>query len=193
LDVEGGRLVSGGQGVIVTNIVNGNMNIDAGVIQATLNKSLSQSNSLFSVLGAINATGGALQVTNFGPGLAVGDKFTLFSAPVNNGAVITVSGAGATWTNNLAVDGSITALTVTPTVNTNPTNITAVVSGGNLNLSWPADHTGWRLQVQTNSRSSGLNPNPAAWSAVPGSSSVNAVSIPISSANGTVFYRMVYP
>jgi len=41
-------------------------------------------------------------------------------------------------------------------VNTAPTNITAVVSGNTLTLSWPADHTGWRLQAQTNSLNHGF-------------------------------------
>lgn len=67
------------------------------------------------------------------------------------------------------------------------TNITVSVSGGNLLLSWPADHTGWTLQVQTNSLSGGLGTN---WVDVPGSTLTNAVSIPISTANGAVFYRL---
>jgi hypothetical protein len=75
-------------------------------------------------------------------------------------------------------------------VNSTPTNITAVVSGNQLTLSWPADHTGWRLQVQTNSLSTGLGSN---WVDVAGSTSVNSMSFTINPPNGTVFYRMVYP
>ena len=190
LAVEGGKLVSRGVGAVGTNVVQGNMNIDAGLIACALNKSLSQSNSLFLLGGTATATGGALQVTNVGPALVVGDKFTLFSVPVSGGASITVSGAGATWTNNLAVDGSITALTVPVTVNTNPTNITSTVSGNQLILSWPADHTGWRLQAQTNTLASGLGTN---WVTIPGSNASNSYTNTIGSANGSVFYRMVYP
>jgi hypothetical protein len=79
---------------------------------------------------------------------------------------------------------------VVPDVATNPTNITVVVSGGILHLSWPADHTGWTLQSQTNSRNSGLGTN---WAAVPGSTTVNSMNLPIDPANGSVFFRMVYP
>jgi hypothetical protein len=75
-------------------------------------------------------------------------------------------------------------------VATNPTNITMTVSGGNMNLSWPADHLGWRLQVQTNSLATGLNSN---WSTWPNSTNVTAVSVPINPANPTVFFRLVYP
>lgn len=54
------------------------------------------------------------------------------------------------WTNDLAVNGTI-AVIAAITVKPNPTNITTSVSNGTLTLSWPQDHTGWTLQVQTNS------------------------------------------
>ncbi len=81
-------------------------------------------------------------------------------------------------------------LQVAVPVATNPTNITVTVSGGNLILTWPADHTGWRLQTQTNSLATGLSAN---WVDVPNTDSVNAVTNAINAANGSVFYRMVYP
>jgi hypothetical protein len=74
--------------------------------------------------------------------------------------------------------------------NTNPTNIMFSLSGNQLTLSWPADHTGWRLQGQTNSPGVGIKTN---WSDVPGSTLVNQVTIPIGPTNGSVFYRMIYP
>jgi hypothetical protein len=75
------------------------------------------------------------------------------------------------------------------TVNTNPTNIVASVSGNQLTLSWPADHTGWTLQAQTNKLSTGLGTN---WVNVPDSTSTNQVIVPIVSTNGSVFYRLFY-
>ena len=69
----------------------------------------------------------------------------------------------------------------------------AVVSGGTLTLSWPADHIGWRLQSQTNALDIGLNPASAAWSDVAGSTSVNSVNVTVDPSKGTVFYRMIYP
>jgi hypothetical protein len=95
-------------------------------------------------------------------------------------------GANLQWTNKLAINGTI-AVVATSTVNPNPTNVTAVVAGGNLTLTWPSDHTGWTLQVQANSLSVGLNTN---WIDVPGSSTTNSVTIPVGSTNGVVFYRL---
>jgi hypothetical protein len=77
-----------------------------------------------------------------------------------------------------------------PTVALNPINITSVLSGNVLTLSWPADHRGWRLQVQTNVLSGGLSTN---WVALPGSELVTSTNIPVNPANDAVFYRLVYP
>jgi hypothetical protein len=71
------------------------------------------------------------------------------------------------------------------------TNITcAVVGGQNLQLSWPGDHTGWILQVQTNDVNAGLGTN---WQNVPGSTVTNQITIPIDQGNGTIFYRLMHP
>ena len=77
-----------------------------------------------------------------------------------------------------------------PAVALNPTNITAVLSGNVLTLSWPADHLGWRLQVQTNSWLSALSTN---WVTLPGSELVTSTNLPINPANGAGFFRMIYP
>ncbi len=74
-------------------------------------------------------------------------------------------------------------------VSITPTNILATVSGNSLILSWPGDHTGWTLQTQTNSPSTGLGTN---WVDVPGSSSVNRVTNVTQPVNGSVFYRLKY-
>jgi len=163
----------------------------------TIIMDLNRTNSVLTndVLSAASIVlGGTLTVTNRGPNLVAGDRFVLFNGPVS-GAFTTVNLPGNlgnvtyTWTNNTAVDGSIQVLTVT-TVNQNPTNITAVVNGGNLELSWPADHTGWRLQAQTNSLTSGLGTN---WVTIPGTDTNNSFTNTVDPANGAVFYRMVYP
>jgi hypothetical protein len=59
-----------------------------------------------------------------------------------------------------------------------------------LTLSWPADHTGWRLQIQTNSHPAGLGTN---WITVPNSPLTNQVPLPIDPDNGSVFLRLTYP
>jgi hypothetical protein len=90
--------------------------------------------------------------------------------------------------------GSAVQLVVTSAVNTAPTNIVFSVSGGtNLNLSWPTDHTGWRLYQQTNSLANGVSRNTNDWGFVPGSDTTNAVSIPLNKTIMNEYYKMVYP
>lgn len=81
-------------------------------------------------------------------------------------------------------------LAVTP-ASTASTSITFSAAGGNnLQLSWPADHTGWRLQAQTNGLTTGLGTN---WQTVAGSTRTNMLVVPADASQGTVFYRLVFP
>ncbi len=75
-------------------------------------------------------------------------------------------------------------------INPLSTNIAFSFGNNQLTLSWPADHTGWILQTQTNDLSVGIGTN---WSNVAGSTLTNQVVIPINLTNGSVFYRLVYP
>jgi len=140
---------------------------------------------------AILTYGGTLTVTNVGAPLQAGDTFQLFSAAGYGGAFAITNlpplGSGLAWSNSLATDGSITVLS---TISTVPTNILWSVAGTNLVLSWPADHTGWLLQFQTNAIGAGLSTN---WNAVPGSDSTNNLSVPVDPKMGSVFYRLVSP
>jgi hypothetical protein len=68
--------------------------------------------------------------------------------------------------------------------------LTTSVSGHQLTVSWPASHTGWRLQSQTNPPGAGLTAN---WEDVVGSAATNQVTIPIDPASGSVFFRTVFP
>jgi hypothetical protein len=86
--------------------------------------------------------------------------------------------------NHLAGPGVLRAPSVTAT------NLAFISSGGAITLSWPADHKGWRLQVQTNALNAGLGTN---WADVSGSSLTNSVNLPMDAANPSVFYRLVYP
>jgi polygalacturonase len=70
------------------------------------------------------------------------------------------------------------------------TNIVVQVGDGQLQLSWPQDHLGWHLQIQTNSLNVGLGAN---WVNVPNSTTTNQIFIPINPNNGSVFLRLVYP
>jgi hypothetical protein len=71
-----------------------------------------------------------------------------------------------------------------------PTQLHFVAAGNQVHLDWPLDHTGWHLQVQTNSPGVGIGTN---WSTVSGSSLTNQLALPMNSANGTVFFRLVHP
>jgi hypothetical protein len=68
--------------------------------------------------------------------------------------------------------------------------LTSMVSSGQLQLSWPTDHTGWRLQMQTNSLGQGLGTN---WTTVAGSTNGNQAVIPVNVTNPSVFLRLIYP
>jgi hypothetical protein len=70
-----------------------------------------------------------------------------------------------------------------------PTNIMVTQSNNNLYLSWPTDHLGWQLQVQTNALNTGIGTN---WANVAASALTNQVVVPVIPANGAVFYRLLY-
>ena len=148
-----------------------------------LNKSLAQSNDVIAVYGALQNTGtGTLTVTNLGPPLVAGDRFTLFNQSLPNGNALTIVGPpSVTFTNNLANDGSITVLTA-------PVNIMFSVTDNTLNLSWLTSYTGWELQ--SNSVSLAITND---WYLVPGSTSTNSVKITIDPAKANVFFRMHHP
>jgi hypothetical protein len=71
-----------------------------------------------------------------------------------------------------------------PTAST-PVAMNATNASGQLQISWPADHTGWQLQAQTNS----LGTN---WVNLAGSTQTNQVPA-VDAANGAVFFRLVRP
>lgn len=162
-----------------------------------------------------NFNGGTLRVRasggNFFQGNAASPFIPIAAIVKSGGAVIDSAKFDITFAEPLVhdpalgatADGSLTKLgsgilrlfgnntfTGGTLVNIMPTNIIAVANGGNLDLSWPSDHVGWRLQVQTNSLATGLGTN---WSDVPGSAAVDNVSLPMGKDNGAVFFRLVYP
>jgi autotransporter-associated beta strand protein len=85
------------------------------------------------------------------------------------------------------------AVVSVPLVATNSPVLTNSFSGGNLNLSWPADHIGWRLLVQTNNLATGISANTNDWMTVVGSAVTNQISLPLDVTKPTEFYRLIYP
>jgi autotransporter-associated beta strand protein len=165
-------LSSGTQTLTGTNAYSGNTTVNGGVLQLAV-ASLANSATVLVTNGAI------LQLdfaeTNQIAGLVLNG--------VSQPAGVYNSTTSPTF---LAGPGSLKVQSVA----SNPTNITAVVSGNQYNLSWPVSHTGWRLQAQTNSLNVGLSSN---WATVGGSTATNQISVPINPANGSVFFRLVYP
>ena len=138
--------------------------------------------------------GGTLTVNNLGGPLQAGDTFQLFSAPGYAGAFGVTNlpslNSGLAWSNSLAVNGS---LAVVSTVSLVPTNLLLSVSGTNLKLSWPADHTGWRLLMQTNNLANGISVNTNDWAAIPASQQTNQMILPMAPTLPLEFYRLIYP
>jgi hypothetical protein len=64
------------------------------------------------------------------------------------------------------------------------TNLTSSVSGNQIQLNWPADHTGWRLVMNTNLADTN-------WLDVSGANVTNVMTI--SPTNGSLLFRLVYP
>ena len=83
----------------------------------------------------------------------------------------------------------ISALPVSPM----PTDLTSVVSSGQLQLTWPLDHTGWRLLMQTNNLANGISFNTNDWGPVANSQQTNRISLPVLPSQPAEFYRLVYP
>jgi hypothetical protein len=77
-----------------------------------------------------------------------------------------------------------------PVISLAPANVFAAASGNTIGLSWPADHLGWHLQVQTNAPGTGLSTN---WVSVPGSDLITSTNLTVNRSNGAVFFRLVYP
>ena len=78
---------------------------------------------------------------------------------------------------------------VSTSISLTPPQLSSAVVGNQLQMTWPADHTGWRLQAQTNSLVVGLSTN---WSDVSGSTQTNLVFVPLDTSNGAVFFRLVW-
>jgi alpha-D-xyloside xylohydrolase len=92
-------------------------------------------------------------------------------------------------TNSAGESANSTQVSAQP-VSTAPLTFSYGLSGNQLQLSWPADHRGWRLEAQTNSLATGLGMN---WVTVSGAASTNQVFLPISISIPSVFFRLTYP
>jgi len=73
-------------------------------------------------------------------------------------------------------------------------HLTNSLSGNNLVFSWPADHLGYRLLVQTNNLNKGVSGNTNDWGTVANSTTITATNIAIIKTGVTnEYYKLVYP
>ena len=186
LTVQIGGTLAPGAG-IGTLTVNSGVTLQAGSTTWIEISKTAQTNDQLFVAGTLSY-GGTLVVTNLAGALLAGDSFKLFQAGSMSGAfnsnALPSLSAGLAWNTNNLNRG---VLSVVPTT---PTNLLWNLNATNLNLSWPASYTGWRLQVQTNLLTVGLNTN---WWEVPGASLTNTVALPADGTQGSVFYRLIFP
>jgi autotransporter-associated beta strand protein len=110
-----GIIGAGTAGAIGKFTVSNSITFIGGNVFIRVDKSLSQSNDMIVATGVITNTGtGPVSVTvtnlNSGMPLVAGNRFQIFSGAVSNGTAFVVTGGGVSWTNNLAVDGSVQVL-----------------------------------------------------------------------------------
>ena len=156
----------------------------------------------------LNGTGNNGQITLSGPASFTGSASAHFSNPFywptvgTTFPLLNYTSESGTLFPNTNLPAFITWQTnYTPTVftitviarSTNPAPSTIFytkTSPTNLFLQWYGDHTGWRLQSQTNTLAVGLSNN---WTPIAGSGGTNQLITSITTTNPTVFYQMIYP
>jgi hypothetical protein len=92
-------------------------------------------------------------------------------------------------TNSFGESANSPSVSVMP-VSLTPVQLGFALNAGQVQMTWPQDHTGWTLQVQTNTASAGLGTN---WVTVPMSRATNQIGFPIDSTPGSVFFRLISP
>lgn len=201
----GGEQVISGNGTVTGTLTNngtlspgssiGTLTVTGDVVSGTTGQMLMEvdntaaTKDLLEVSGALTY-GGTLIVTNLSAApYTVNQVIKLFNAASYAGTFTSIVFPGVSEydASQLTVDGTIKVLSTIPTT---PTDITVSVANGEMTLTWPPSHTGWRLETQANGLDVGLSTN---WETVPGSTAVNSMTFPIDPTKGVVFYRLVYP
>jgi parallel beta-helix repeat protein len=157
--------------------------------------------SLPPTLTGLTATAGNAQVALSWTASSGAASYNMKRATVNGGPYTTITNVTATsYTNTGLVNGTMYYFVVSATnslgespnsaeISARPTSfarpqVALAATANQFQVSWPLDHTGWHLQIQTNL----LGTN---WYTVSGATSTNSMSIPMS--NNSSFFRLVYP
>jgi len=141
-----------------------------------------------------NASSGATSY-NVKRSTTSGSGYTTISSPTGTSYTDTTAVNGTTYyyvvsTVNLGGESANSGqAAVTPT-SSEPVNLSISASGGTVTISWPEDHIGWRLRVQTNLLATGLSTN---WNDVPNSTMTNNIVTPFVPNSGSIFYLLTHP
>jgi hypothetical protein len=196
----GGIFTPGGADMIGSFYVGGRFDLNAGtpdgtmIIDVDLNNP--QTNDVIHVDKWSNFRG-ALVMNNIGSiPFASGQSFTVFvqnfgqpntpeaAFDLQNKITPASPGIGLQWDiSNLKTNGIIAVVAAPLT----PPTLTSTSDGTNITIAWPTTSVGYQLQVQTNSLDVGLGTN---WVPVLGTETNTSYTIPISSTNPAVFYRL---
>jgi hypothetical protein len=109
-----------------------------------------------------------------------------FTAPAGNPTLAFVGTDANGGDNTVFIDD--VQLGLSPSLT--PPQLGWQMTGGQVQIFWPADHAGWSLELQDNPLNAGLGTN---WVTVSGSNLTNAFVFPMDPAGGSVFFRLVYP
>jgi hypothetical protein len=181
---QGGTLSPAGDTVGTLDITSGSLRIEG-----TLALDIRKSGNTFTAdkITGLVTYGGALEVRRLGDALTVGDKFTLFAAAIApdtfSSITLPSAGPGLSFTNKLAVDGTIEVIS-----NGEPTDLprlTIVQAGTSLTISWPVAYSSFVLRDQTNS--TGIANN---WGPVSGVTG-NQMTLQLNPANKTAFFDLI--
>jgi hypothetical protein len=154
--------------------------------------------------------GGNAQITASWSTVSGANGYNLKRSTTNGGPYTVVAGNinGLVYTNSGLANGTMYYFVLSATnsagesansppvnarpVSPAPVNFTFATEPGKLQLTWPFDHTGWRLQAQTNTLDEGLGTN---WVDVSSNlvMSTNQVTVPMNNTNGSVFFHLIYP
>ena len=181
---NGATLAPGDAGVGALT-VNGDITLKTGSTNTFTVNGTTLVNSSINA-GAAVTYGGMLKIVPSGT-FTAGQSFTLFSgasvtSPSNFSSIVGSPGSGLFFS---FTNGVLSVASAGPS---GPASLTNSVSGNTLSLSWPAGQ-GWRLQMQTNSLSTGLSSN---WVYIT-DGSVSSTNITVDVTKPTVFYRLTYP
>jgi autotransporter-associated beta strand protein len=190
----GGAL--GGDGTISGTVnveTGGTLSPGASIGRLTINNTLTLGGNTFIEVDKASGTndvvsattvnyGGTLTATNLNGSLVAGDSFTIVSAGSHTGdftGIIGSPGPNLGWQFDPAT-GVLSVISVA----VEPPTLVFTPAGNALTFSWA--ETGFKLQSQTNSLTTGLG---TTWSDVP-AGSVSPVNVDIDQLNGAVFFRL---